>query len=224
MSPALLLVAVMLVASPAAAAMTEAPRPSELPSPPDRAFLLGAQLGAMLQDGPALKRVYGRDDPLQIEVRGTWLFEERFGLGLSGGVQFRRGTGIAPSGQTPSEARFWQFPVALEGQLRLALWRDQVAVPYVRGGFTLVVWHEVDTATDPARLPVGAKIGPHVAGGLQVRLPFPELDFEGRLSGDPWIDALYLHVEGSLRSSDNFGAPGLDLSAAGISLGLTLLM
>ena len=219
-----LLVAVTLAAAPAAAAMTEAPRPSELPAPPDRVFLVGVQVGAMLQDGPALKTVYGRDNPLQIELRGTWLFEERFGVGLSGGLQFRRGTGVAPSGLEPAEAQMWQFPLSLEGHLRMALWRDQVAVPYLRGGLTLLLWHEVDTASDPVSLPVGLKFGPHVGGGVQFRLPFPELDFEGRISGDPWIDAVYLHVEGSVRSSSDFGAPGLDLSAAGVSLGLTLLM
>jgi hypothetical protein len=218
------LLAVLLCASPAAAAMKEAARPAELPPPPDRVFLVGAQVGAMLQDGPAMKTVYSRNNPLQIEVRGTWLFEERFGIGFSGGLQFRRGTGVAPSGKEAAGTSFWQIPVSLEGMLRLALWRDQIAVPFLRFGMTMVAWHEVDEATDPAGLPFGFKFGPHAGGGVQFKLPFPEVDFEGRLSGDSLLDAVYLHVEGSVRSSSNFGAPGLDLSAAGISLGMTLLM
>ncbi len=221
--PALILLA-LLASTPAWAEMVEAPRPSELPPPPDRSLLASVQVGALLQDGPAMKQVYGRENPLQVEVRATFLFEERFGFGFSGGLQFRRGTGVAPSGATPSEALFWQIPIAVEGHLRMALWKDQIAVPYARFGVTAVVWHEVDHATSPATLPWGVKFGPHAAGGAQFRLPFPELDFEGRLSGPPLIDAVYVHVEGSVRSSSNLGAPGLDLSAAGVSLGLTLLM
>lgn len=216
--------AALLLAAPAGAAMKEAPRPSELPPAPDRIFLVSAQVGASLQDGPAMKQVYSRNHPLVLLVRGTFLFEERFGIGLTAGVQYRAGTGVAPSGRKAQRAELWQVPIGLEGMLRMALWRDQVAVPYLRGGFSAVVWHEIDFATDPWTRITGVKWGPHVGGGVQVRLPFPEINFEGRLSGDPLIDDIYFHVEGHLRSSNNFGAPGLDLSAAGVSLGLTLLL
>jgi hypothetical protein len=218
------LLGVLLLAGPAAAAMVEAPRPEALPTLPDRSVLLGVQVGAMLQDGYAIKRVYSRNDPLAVDVRATFLFEERFGFGVSGGLQFRRGTGVAPSGVEPAEALFWQFPIAVEGFLRMALWYDQIVVPFARFGATAVVWHEIDHATSPASLPVGVRFGPHAGGGAQFRLPFPEIDFEGRLSGPPLVDAVYVTVEGSVRSSSNLGAPGLDLSAAGISLGLTLLL
>jgi hypothetical protein len=114
----------------------------------------------------------------------------------------------------------WQVPIQVEGSARLLLWKTQIVVPYLRGGFDGVIWTE---SWDDERM-TGIKWGVHAAGGAQFRLPFPEINAPGRMVGDPVLDDIYLHVEGWARSASNFGSAGLDLSAAGGAIGLTLLM
>lgn len=212
--------ALLLLSSNAWADRWEPPRPGAAPPVPDRSFLVTASLEIAGQDGNFVKQIYGREDFVAFGLHGTWLFEERFGFGLGAGLLIRQADGVAPAGVDVPQVTLWQIPVQVEGVLRLSLWRDQIPVPYFRGGMTGLVWTELGGDTEP----VGVKWGPHAAGGVQFRLPFPEIQFEGRISGDPLLDDIYAHVEGWVRSSSSFGAPGLDLSAAGFAAGITLLM
>jgi len=186
---------------------------------PDRSVLISGQLDFGWQRSDPMVEVYANEYPFSVEVRATWLFQEKFGVGIGFAGQIREGVGVSPVGEPPTTT-LWQAPIFLEGCLRLALLKKQVAVPYLRGGFDAVLWSEEDNTTDPR----GAKWGVHMGGGVQFRLPFPELNWEGRLTGNSLLDDVYLHVEGWARSADNFGSQGLDLSAAGVGAGITLLL
>tara|TARA_Y100001968_G_scaffold178107_1_gene163086 strand:+ start:3882 stop:4481 length:600 start_codon:yes stop_codon:yes gene_type:complete len=186
---------------------------------PDRSVLLGLQLDLGWQSSDPMVTVYGNEDPVALQLRATWLFDEKFGVGIGIAGQFREGTGVAPVGEG-STTSLWQAPVFVEGVLRAAFIRKQIAVPYVRGGFDAVLWSEEDGEDDPN----GLKWGVHMAGGVAFRLPFPELNWEGRLTGDSLLDEVYLHIEGWGRSASNFGSKGLDLSGAGFSVGLQFLL
>ena len=221
--PLLLLALAWLPAGASGAGLPEVPDgPPKLTAPrlPDRVFLASVQAEVGGQTSAEMKAVYGRANPFAFHLRGTWLFGERFGVGLGGGFQVRAGTGVAPSDAEAPGTRMWQFPIQLEGCARLLLWKTQVVVPYLRGGFDAVVWTE---SWDDERM-TGVKWGVHAAGGAQFRLPFPEINAPGRMVGDPVLDDIYLHIEGWARSASNFGSAGLDLSAAGGAIGLTLLM
>jgi hypothetical protein len=209
------------LACPAAARadFPEAPRPGRVREPADRVFFVAAQGEVSVATGETVRQVYGPRHPFGAQLRGTWLFQERVGGGLGLGFQVRGGTGVAASGDPP-ETRLLVIPLLLEGVLRLALWRDQPAVPYLRAGFDAVFWSERDGAGNPR----GMRWGVHGALGCQIRLPFPEIQWEGRLGGDPLLDDIYLHVEGWGRSTRPFGRPGLDLSAFGLGLGITLVL
>jgi hypothetical protein len=186
---------------------------------PNRSFLIGGQLDFGWQRADPMVTVYANEYPFALELHATWLFQEKFGVGIGFAGQIREGTGVAAVGEPPTTT-LWQAPIFIEGRLRLALLKKQVAVPYLRGGFDAVLWSEEDGQNDPR----GVKWGVHMGGGVEFRLPFPELNWEGRLTGDSLLDDVYLHVEGWARSANNFGSPGLDLSGAGIGLGITVLL
>jgi len=186
---------------------------------PDRSILVAAQLDLGWQRSEPMVAVYDNEYPVALQLRATWLFQEKFGVGIGLAGQLREGTGVAPVGEGPTTT-LWQAPIFVEGHLRLALIKKQIAVPYLRGGFDAVLWSEEDGEQDPK----GVKWGVHMGGGVAFRLPFPELNWEGRLTGNSLLDDVYLHIEGWARSANNFGSPGLDLSGAGISLGLSLLL
>jgi len=191
---------------------------------PDRFLLISGQVSLGEHFDPFIKQVYAADAPYSVGLRGTVLFGERFGFGLGGEFQNRQGTGVAPSNQAAPTVMIWEIPIYIEVHLRMLLWKTQVAVPYLRTGLDGVVWWEnffVDGLKYEVR---GLKWGAHIAGGVQLRLPFPEINQPGRLIGDPVLDDIYLHVEGWARSADNFGTSPLDLSSAGVAVGITLLM
>lgn len=250
-----LLVCVPLLTLPAAASASEqrAFEPAPMPDAPvvhlSRWLQIGVQADLALQPNPVMKQVYGRQSPFGIRLQATAFFEERFGIGLAAGVQRRQGTGISPTADLPKVV-LWQVPIAVEGWLRMALWRDQPVVPYLRAGFNVVIAvervlppdasaddaadpaAETDAAAeDPANTPpdlvppwIGAKAGVQGGGGVQIRLPFPEIQWDGGMTGPPGISDIYFHLEGWARSADNFGAPGVNLSAVGVSAGVTLLL
>ena len=207
-----------LLAISVASAILVTPRSSQAQLP-DRSILVAAQLDLGWQRSEPMAAVYDNESPFALQIRATWLFKEKFGVGIGLAGQLREGTGVAAVGEGPTTT-LWQAPLFVEGHLRLALIKKQVAVPYLRGGFDAVLWSEEDGETDPK----GVKWGVHMGGGVAFRLPFPELNWEGRLTGNSLLDDVYLHVEGWARSANNFGSPGLDLSGAGVSLGLSLLL
>ncbi|MEE2828766.1 MAG: hypothetical protein VX498_06240 [Myxococcota bacterium] len=191
---------------------------------PDRFLLVSGQVAIGEHFDPFIKQVYARNSLYSFGLRGTVLFGERIGFGFGGEFQNREGTGVAPSDQEVPTVMIWQIPVYVEVHLRMLLWKTQLAVPYLRAGVDGVVWWEnffVDGLKYEVR---GLKWGAHIAGGVQFRLPFPEINQPGRLIGDPVLDDIYLHVEGWARSADNFGTSPLDLSSAGAAVGITLLM
>ena len=198
----------------------EGPPRVEHRAPPNRVFLASMQFDVGVQPSEAMDRVYGKANPFSLHLRGTWLFGERFGVGIGAGFGVRGGTGIAPAWGDRPETRMWQIPIQVEGTARLLLWQTQVVVPYLRGGFDAVIWTE---SWNDERM-TGVKWGVHAAGGAQFRLPFPEINHPGRMVGDPVLDDIYLHLEGWARSASNFSSDGLDLSSAGGGIGLTLLM
>jgi hypothetical protein len=237
---------VTLPSSAAPAAPNGVFEPAPVPPTPvltwTRWLQIGVQADLATQPDPDLKQIYGRQSPFGLRLQANVLFEERYGIGLSAGLQRRAGTGVAPDGEPP-ETVLWQVPVAVEGWLRMALWRDQPVVPYLRAGFDVVVGiervlvatpaAEEDATDDEANSDppedlvapwVGVKAGVHGGGGVQIRLPFPELQWEGGMTGPPGLSDIYFHIEGWGRSADNFGADGVNLSAVGVSAGLTLIL
>ena len=204
---------------------TYAPPSLSGPVMPDRAFLVSGQLAIGAQPSAAMKQIYGRKNPWSGELRLHYLFGERFGVGAGVGFSVRKGTGIAPADEEPPETWMWQIPVHVEGSMRLLIFREQPVVPYLRGGFDAVIWNETwpDVNGDRQGL-AGVKWGVHAGGGAQFRHPIPEINKRRRQVGDPVLDDIWLHVEGWVRSADDFGRSGLDLSAAGGAIGLTLLM
>ncbi len=196
-----------------------------LPAPPPRSVTISIAGGIQRQPSPAMDAVYGTTHPLEIEVRGGAWWGERLGVGLVVGLQRRSGEGIAPKAPMPTTV-LWQIPVAVEGRLRLALHDGQPVVPIVRAGLGAVgaieTWSVEDGESGEWR---GVKAAVHVAGGFQLRLPFPELSFGGpRFTEVPGPQDLYLQVEGRLRSAADFGREALDLSGAGVVVGLTFLL
>ena len=191
---------------------------------PDRFLLVSAQAAVGSQFDPFLKQVYASEDPFSFGVRTTVVFTERFGFGVGFDFHNRSGTGVAPSDQTPPTVMIWQVPIYIEAHLRMLLWKTQPVVPYVRGGLDSIIWWENFAVAGVKHEVRGAKWGAHIAAGAQFRLPFPEINQPGRLIGDPVLDDIYVHVEGWARSADNFGTSPLDLSAAGVAVGITLLM
>jgi len=216
---ALAILAVAAPPRPAAAALPEAPLPAPPREPLDRWIFVAMQGNAGAQPDEALRQVYGPANPFSLEARAVALFSERIGGGLGAGFQIRGGTGVAPSGEPPS-TRLLMVPIFVEGVLRGAFRREQPALPYLRAGFDALLWRERDGAGNPR----GVKWGVHGAVGGQFRMPFPEIQFEGRLSGDPLLDDIYLHVELWGRQASSFGAPGLDLSSWGGGAGITLVL
>jgi len=192
---------------------------------PDRSFLDSAQFFLSEQPSVPMKTVYAANQPFGAQARIAYLFGERFGVGAGVGFQVRMGTGIAPSDETPPEVWIWQVPIEVEGLMRLILWKAQPVVPYLRGGLSGVVWSETWAGTDgDLDEASGIKWGVHVGGGAQFRLPFPEINWRGRVVGDPVLDDIYIYVEGWARSASDFGSAGLDLSAFGAAVGLSLLL
>jgi hypothetical protein len=191
---------------------------------PDRFFLLSGGVAWGSQADPALKQVYDISSPFSMDLRGTFLFGERFGIGLGLGFHNRSGTGVAPSDLTPPVVMIWEVPLYVEGMLRLLLWKSQPVVPYVRGGLDAMLWRENFFIAGTKYEVRGIKWGAHVAGGAQFRLPFPEINQPRRLIGDPVLDDIYLYVEGWARSASSFGSSPLDLSGGGLAVGITLLM
>jgi len=191
---------------------------------PDRFVLVSGGVAWGGQPDPFLKQVYDIANPFSFDLRATFLFGERFGVGVGGGFQNRTGTGVAPSGTAAPVVMIWQVPVYLEGMLRLLLWKSQPVVPYVRGGLDATLWRENFFISGTKHEVQGIKWGAHIAGGAQFRLPFPEINQPGRLIGDPVLDDIYLYVEGWARSANNFGSSPLDLSAGGLAAGITLLL
>ena len=242
-----LLAAPVTLPSSAAAAPNGVFEPAPVPPTPvltwTRWLQIGVQADLATQPDPAMKQIYGRQSPFGLRLQANVLFEERYGVGLSAGLQRRAGTGVAPDGEPP-ETVLWQIPMAVEGWLRMALWRDQPVVPYLRAGFDVVVGvervleaapaaeedaaAEEDTTSEPPSdlVPpwVGVKLGVHGGGGVQIRLPFPEIQWEGGMTGPPGLSDIYFHIEGWGRSADNFGAAGVNLSAVGVSAGVTLIL
>jgi hypothetical protein len=207
--------------------------PPDLPTAPPRSVSLTLSAGIHRQPSPEMDAVYSTAFPLEVEFRAAGWFGERFGVGIVAGVQRRDGEGIAPTEPLPTTV-LWQIPLAVEGGLRLALQDGQVFVPTMRAGLGVVValenWEVADLTDPEAEEPVssgswrGVKGAVHFAGGFQVRIPFPELSFRGPSFGPPGIQDLYLSVEGRLRSAADFGRGGLDLSGAGVFVGLTFLL
>jgi len=192
---------------------------------PDRSLLVSGEIRVAAQPSPEMKQVYDDALPFSAGFRVAWLFGERFGVGGGASLSWRKGTGIAPEGQTPPEVWMYQVPIELEGSMRMLLFRSQPVVPYLRGGLSAVVWRESwADATGKLAWVQGIKWGVHVGGGAQIRLPFPEINLKNRRIGDPVLDDIWLHVEGWARSASDFGADGLDLSSAGAGVGLTFLM
>jgi len=224
----------------------EAPRPELPPVSLRRIATVGVQLDVNYQFNPIVKQIYDRNGPFALSVWGNLLFDERVGIGITAGLQRRVGTGVAPSDETPPEVVLWQIPIAVEGWLRLALWRDQPVVPYMRAGagVLLVVENlfagaaegeEADPAAEPEddeaettkrRKPIEVeptrKFTLHAGGGVQIRLPFPELQWEGGMTGPSAMSDIYLHIEAWARVANNF-AEYADLSAVGASAGLTVM-
>ena len=226
--------------------------PAPVPTAPtielSRWLQFGIQADLVTQPDPVMKRIYGRQSPFGLRGQVNILFEERYGVGLTLGLQRRAGQGVAPDGEPPDTV-LWQIPVAIEGWLRMALWRDQPVVPYLRAGVGAVFAIErvlppeasadeadpaavEDSEEEPAAdgppdlVPpwFGAKFGVHGGGGVQIRLPFPEVQWDGGMTGPPGLQDIYFHLEGWARSADNFGAAGVNLSAVGVSAGVTLLL
>jgi len=196
-----------------------------LPQPPPRTVTLTIAGGIQRQPSPEMDTVYGTTHPLEIELRGGAWWGERLGVGLVVGVQRRTGEGIAPKEPMPTTV-LWQIPVAVEGRARLAVRDGQPVVPIVRAGLGVVgaveTWSVEEGGSGEWR---GVKAAVHVAGGFQLRLPFPELSFGGpRFTEIRGPSDLYLQVEGRLRSAADFGRAGLDLSGAGVVVGLTFLL
>ena len=184
----------------------------------------GFGVGVRLQPSEAMEAVYGRTQPLEVEVRGGVWWQERVGFGAVVGFSRRDGIGIGP-GEEPPATVLWQFPVAFEGRARLALHDEQPVVPLIRGGLGVVVVHETwsgGSATEEGGW-AAVKATAHVAGGAQFRLPYPELAFGGpRFTLARMPRAVYLQIEGRLRTAADFGRKGLDLSDAAVFAGLTV--
>ena len=169
---------------------------------PDRFFLVSGGVSWGNQEDSFLRQVYDTSSPFSIDLRGTFLFGERFGVGIGAGFQTRTGTGSAPSDGSAPTVMIWQIPVYVEGLLRLLLWRTQPVIPYLRGGFGGTIWWENFFVSGEKYEVRGIKWGAHVAGGVQVRLPFPEINQPGRLIGDPVLDEVYVYIEGWARSAE----------------------
>jgi hypothetical protein len=191
---------------------------------PDRSFLVSGGILWGAQPDPFLKQVYDIANPFSMDLHVTFLFGERFGLGVGGAFHNRTGVGVAPSDGTPPVVMIWEVPLYLEGMLRLLVWKSQPVVPYVRGGLDAMLWRENFFISGTKHELRGIKWGAHIAGGAQFRLPFPEINQPGRLIGDPVLDDIYLYIEGWARSASNFGSSPLDLSAGGLAVGITLLL
>jgi hypothetical protein len=202
-----------------------APMLPTLPPPPPRSVTVSIAGALQRQPSDEMDAVYGTTHPFEIEVRGGAWWGERVGVGIVGGVQRRVGEGIAPKAPTPTTV-LWQIPLAVEGRLRMALHDGQPVVPLVRAGLGVVgaieTWTVEEGDSGEWR---GFKAAVHVAGGFQIRMPFPELSFGGpRFTEIRGPQDLYLQVEGRLRSAADFGRGGLDLSGAGVVIGLTFLL
>ena len=223
-----LVLASLLCAGSVAAAglppVPDAPPESVAAVGPDRFFLVSGGVAWGAQPDPFLKQVYDIANPFSMDLHVTFLFGERFGLGVGGSFHNRTGTGVAPSDTTPPVVMIWEVPVYLEGMLRLLVWKSQPVVPYVRGGLDAMLWQENFFISGTKHEVRGIKWGAHIAGGAQFRLPFPEINQPGRLVGDPVLDDIYLYIEGWARSASNFGSSPLDLSAGGLAVGITLLL
>ena len=193
------------------------------PTPPPRTFSVTVAAGLQRQPSTEMDSVYGTSFPIEVEVRGAAWWGERVGVGVVAGVQHRTGEGIGP--KTAPVTILWQIPVAVEGHLRLAIYDQQPVVPTLRVGLGAVgAIERWEIEGGDSGVWRGVKASVHVAGGVQIRLPFPELSFGRPSFGGPVAQDLYLHVEGRLRSAANFGLAGLDLSGAGLVVGLTLLL
>ncbi len=196
-----------------------------VPTLPDRSLLVSVEVQLFTQPSREMKQVYRGANPFTGGFRVAWLFSERFGIGGGASLSMRKGTGVAPEGQTLPEVWMHQIPIELEGSMRLLLYRSQPVVPTLRGGASAVIWRESWAGSDGALdWAAGVKWGVHVGGGAQFRLPFPEINMRNRRVGDAVLDDIWLHVEGWARSASNFGSDGLDLSCAGVGVGLTFLL
>ena len=184
----------------------------------------GVGVAVRIQPSEPMETVYGRTQPLEVEARGGVWWQERLGVGGLLGFSRRDGVGIGPGEELPATV-LWQIPVAFEGRARLALRDDQPVVPVIRGGLGVVVVHETWSggSTSEEGGWAAVKATAHIAGGAQIRLPFPELGFGGpRFTTARLPRAVYLQFEGRLRSAGDFGRKGLDLSDAGVVAGLTI--
>lgn len=213
---ALLVIVLLGIAGADTVRAAERPLPA-FPSTRD-VVMVGLQLGFAPQKDAALQAVYADKARLSFELSGHWLWQGRVGVGGGIGYWQRKGAGVSAAGDPPT-ARLYQVPVFVEGLLRLQVVERQVVMPYARFGYDLVFWSE----TFRSSVVRGLKNGVHLGGGVQFHVPFPELDFEGRAAGPPFVRGVLFHVEGWGRAANNFGGPGLDLSAGGLGFGARFL-
>lgn len=244
-----------IVGLPEESVLPEAPTDVQLPAPQTRVFWVGVQLDVSHQYFLDNLQIYGKKAPFGFQGYAAVLSNERVGLGVAVGVHRRTGTGLIADAQKEEvlspDTVLWQIPTAIDGWLRLAMWRDQPVVPTMRGGFDAVYWSEKttegtpedglveeavaavedlvtgETDEEPAELDFrrGWAFGIHLAGGLQIRMPFPEVQWEGGMGGAAGvINDVYLHLEARVRWVNTFNVERhVDLSSVGASAGITVL-
>lgn len=132
--------------------------------------------------------------------------------------------------QSSDRSMMTMFPLALDSTGRLHFWDEQLLVPFFRYGFDYVLYSELtDDGSGGKDKLQGAKIGHHLAGGVNILLDVFSQRRASLLEATSGINDTYLTIEVRRQNVDQRRYPasapvkyGLDFSASMLTLGLKL--
>jgi hypothetical protein len=182
-------------------------------------------------DPNALSEVY-KDSP-------TNILQLEFGPQIGRVLEFDLGFGFlqelawrvdARGRQSTDRSMMTMFPLALDSTVRLHFWDEQILVPFARYGFDYVLYTELtDDGSGGKDKLQGAKIGHHIAGGVNILLDVFSQNRASLLEATSGINDTYLTIEFRKQNVDQRRYPasapvkyGLDFTASMVTVGLKL--
>lgn len=187
-----------------------------------RSWNFEVRYGAFLsQENTELKEAFGDSDNRLLRTDWGWTsnFVE---VDLGFGLYSDEGGQTTSSGETSADSdKLTVVPLAIDGTLRLDIWREQPVVPFVRAGADYWIWNE--TWTSPYDASGGGDttdgtFGWHWGAGLYLLLDALDEGAASRLETVASVNDTYLVAE--YRQTYSLGTDTLDFTSTDITVGL----
>lgn len=173
------------------------------------------KLGFWMPTNSTTKTFFNNCCNIQFGVNGGLLYKGRYGAEMGVGIMDKNSSAVGGTNGAVSGDTFNLFLLPMETN---AVWRfdylkDQIVVPYIKGGVDYVFYRE-NFMGDVTK---GLKTGLHANGGLQFLLKHFD---EDRGMEEYGISDFYVVIDARYGWVNSFGKTGLDLSGATYSAGL----